>query len=56
MEPCWGHDVGAALLLEEEGKPEGQLGSMWWSEGRSCALEEDSQLGSCDVMVRFRLI
>lgn len=44
MEPRWGHDIGAALLLEEEGEPEGKLGTMWWSEGGSCALEEVSQL------------
>jgi hypothetical protein len=53
VEPCWWHDVGAALLLEEERKPEGQLGTMWWSQGRSRALDGNGQLGAWDMMVRF---
>lgn len=38
MEPCRGHDVGASLLLEEDGEPEGQICSMRRPESRSRAL------------------
>lgn len=29
VQPGWGHDVGAALFLEEEGEPEGEFGTVW---------------------------
>lgn len=38
MQPGGREDVGAALLFEEEGEPEGEVGSVWWAEGRGFAL------------------
>lgn len=46
MEPCWWHDIGTTLFLKEEGEPEGKLGTMWWSEGGSCALDRDKSAES----------
>ena len=37
-EPGRGEDVGSALAFEEEGEPEGEGGSVGWSEGFCCAL------------------
>lgn len=38
MEPCRGHDVGASLFFEEDGEPEGQIGSVRRTESGSRAL------------------
>ena len=32
-EPGWRENIGSALAFEEEGKPEGERRTVWWSEG-----------------------
>jgi hypothetical protein len=38
VQPGRGEDVGAALFFEEEGEPEGEVGSVWGAEGGGFAL------------------
>lgn len=43
VQPCWRDDICATLFLEEDGEPEGELGAVWWSEGRCGALIREGQ-------------
>ena len=38
VQPAWREDVGAALFFEEEGEPEGEVGSVRRAEGGGWAL------------------